>query len=106
MAFGRILLAWAVVGAWLAAWALAERRITGLGRSPSAAELAGRLAGEALLLALFGALWFGSLGSGAWWLVFALLGALMAWPVATLLSAARIVRVVVAGGLLAWTLRG
>ena len=102
MAFGRILLAWAVVGAWLAIWALAERRMTGAG-SPSAAELA-PLAGEALLLALFAALWFGSLGSGGWWLVFLLLGGLMAWPVRSLAGAARIVRVVAAGGLLAWTL--
>ena len=102
MAFGRILLAWAVVGAWLAIWALAERRVAGAG-SPSAAELA-PLAGEALLLALFAALWFGSLGSGAWWLVFLLLGGLMAWPVGSLAGAARIARVVAAGGLLAWTL--
>jgi hypothetical protein len=100
--FGRILLAWAVVGAWLAVWAFGERRATGAG-SPSAAELA-PLAGEALLLALFAALWFGSLGAGAWWLVFLLLGALMAWPVRSLTRAARIVRVVAAGGLLAWTL--
>ena len=102
MAFGRILLAWVVVGAWLAIWAFGERRVTGAGR-PSAAELAS-LAGEALLLALFGALWFGSLGSGAWWLVFLLLGGLMAWPVRSLAGAARVARVVVAGGLLAWTL--
>jgi hypothetical protein len=102
VAFGRILLAWAVVGAWLAIWALAERRVTGA-RSPSAAELA-PLAGEALLLALFAALWFGSLGSGGWWLVFLLLGGLMAWPVRSLAGAARIARVVAAGGLLAWTL--
>jgi hypothetical protein len=102
VAFGRILLAWIVVGAWLAIWAFGERRVTGAG-SPSTAELA-PLAGEALLLALFAALWFGSLGSGAWWLVFLLLGALMAWPVRSLAGAARIARVLVAGGLLAWTL--
>ena len=72
MAFGRILLAWVVVGAWLAIWAFGERRVTG-GPGPSAAELA-PLAGEALLLALFAGLWFGSLGSGGWWLVFLLLG--------------------------------
>jgi hypothetical protein len=102
VAFGRILLAWAVVGAWLAIWAFGERRVTGTGR-PFAAELA-PLPGEALLLALFAALWFGSLGSGAWWLVFLLLGGLMAWPVRSLAGAARVARVVVAGGLLAWTL--
>ena len=103
MAFGRILLAWVVVGAWLAIWAFGERRVTGAGR-PSAAELA-LLAGEALLLALFAALWFGSLGSGASWLVFLLVGGLMAWPVRSLTGVARIARVVVAGGLLAWVLR-
>ena len=103
MAFGRILLAWVLVGAWLAIWAFGERRMTGAGR-PSPAELV-PLAGEALLLALFAALWFGSLGSGAWWLVFLLLGGLMAWPVRSLAGIARIARVVVAGGLLAWVLR-
>jgi hypothetical protein len=103
VAFGRILLAWVVVGAWLAIWTFAERRVTAAW-APSAAELA-PLAGEALLLALFAGLWFGSMGSGGWWLVFLLLGALMAWPVRSLAGAARIVRVVVAGALLAWTLR-
>ena len=103
MAFGRILLAWVVVAAWLAVWAFGERRVTGA-EVPSGAEL-GPLAGEAFLLALFAALWFGSLGSGGWWLVFLVLGGLMAWPVRSLAGAARIARVVVAGGLLAWTLR-
>jgi hypothetical protein len=103
VAFGRVLLAWVVVGAWLAVWAFGERRLTGV-PAPSAADLA-PLAGEALLLALFGVLWFGSLGSGAWWLVFLLLGGLMAWPVRSLAKAARVARVVVAGGLLAWMLR-
>jgi len=103
VAFGRILLAWVVVAAWLAVWAFGERRVTGT-EAPSGAELA-LLAGEAFLLALFAGLWFGSLGSGAWWLVFLLLGGLMAWPVRSLAGAARIARVVVAGALLAWTLR-
>jgi hypothetical protein len=102
MAFGRILLGWIVVGVWLAVWSFGERRMTGAG-APSAAELV-PLAGEALLLALFAGLWFGSLGSGAWWLVFLLLGGLMAWPVRSLAGAGRIARVVAAGALLAWTL--
>ena len=104
MGFGRILLAWAAVGAWLAAWALAERR-TGRARGPARRPEAGWLAGEALLLALFGALWFGSLGSGEWWLVFLLVGALTAWPVRTVGGAARIGRTLVAGWLLVWILR-
>jgi hypothetical protein len=49
-------------------------------------------------------LWFGSLGAGGWWLVFLLLGALMEWPVRSMLGVARIARVVAAGGVLAWTL--
>jgi hypothetical protein len=102
MAFGRITLAWAAVAAWLALWAVAERRRAGRTRSRRAE--AGWLAGEALLLTLFAALWFGSLGAGAWWLVFLLLGALMEWPPRSALGAARIARIVAAGGLLAWTL--
>jgi hypothetical protein len=104
MAFGRILLAWLAVGAWFVAWAFAERRAAGAGGPPSGAEL-GQIAGEALLLALLAALWFGSLGSGGWWLVFLLLGALLAWPLRSVRSAARVARIVVAGGLLAWLLR-
>jgi len=102
MAFGRIVLAWAAVAAWLVTWALVERRWTC--RAAITLRGAGWLAGEALLLALFGALWFGSLGAGAWWLVFVLLGALMEWPIRSPLEAARITRVVASGGLLAWTL--
>ena len=102
MTFGRISLAWAAVAAWLALWAVAQRRWAGgarLGRAE-----AGWLAGEALLLTLLAALWFASLGAGAWWLVFLLLGALREWPVRSAPGAARIARIVAAGGLLAWTL--
>jgi hypothetical protein len=100
MAFGRILLAWLAVGTWLVAWSFAERRVAGAAGPPPGSEL-GQVAGEALLLALLAALWFGSLGSGGWWLVFLLLGALMAWPLRSVRSAARVARIVVAGGLLA-----
>ena len=103
MAFGRILLGWVLVGAWLAVWAFADRRVTGAPVS-TPTELTSLL-GEALLLALFAGLWFGSLGSGGWLLVFLLLGGLMAWPVRSMAGAARIARVVVAGALLAWALR-
>ena len=102
MAFGRIVLAWAAVATWLFVWSAVERR--GAGGAPLARREAAWLGGEALLLALFGALWFGSLGAGGWWLVFLLLGALMEWPVRSVLGAARIARVVAAGGVLAWTL--
>jgi hypothetical protein len=102
MALGRLVLAWAAVAVWLVVWSAAERRRAG-GTFVTRRDAAW-LGGEALLLALFGALWFGSLGAGEWWLVFLLLGALMEWPVRSMLGVARIARVVAAGGLLAWTL--
>jgi hypothetical protein len=99
MAFGRIALAWAVVAAWLAVWDMAEHRLT-VARGSRAVQLWWS-AGEALLLTLLAALWFGSLGAGGWGLVFLLLGALREWPPGTALRAARVTRVVVAGGILA-----
>lgn len=102
MAFGRIVIGWALVAGWLLLWAEVERRRAG-GERLRPQDL-GLLAGEALLLALFGGLWFGSLGAGGWWLVFALLGALMEWPVRTMAGATRTLRIVVAGALLAWRL--
>lgn len=73
---------------------------------------------ETLVLTLFAALWFGSIGAGAWWLVFTLLGALVSGAERGLRSAflrspataelksllLGIVRYVLAGGLLAWRL--
>jgi hypothetical protein len=56
--------------------------------------------GEGLLLTLLAALWLGSLGAGAAWLVFLLIGALKEWPVRTLGGTARVARVVAAGVLL------
>jgi len=35
---------------------------------------------EAALLTLFASLWFDSLGAGEWWLVFLLVGLLVAFP--------------------------
>jgi hypothetical protein len=114
MALSRLLLGWVLVTVWLLAWDLVVARGAWERRS------AVLPAGEALLLALFGALWFGSLGSGAWWLVFALVGALREWPgqpdtvgrarvrtaprpgIAVRLL--RTLRIVVAGGILAWEL--
>ena len=36
---------------------------------------------EAVLATLLGSLWFDSLGSGGWWLLFLLIGLLVAYPV-------------------------
>jgi hypothetical protein len=101
VALGRILLAWVAVAAWLLGWWWVERR-----------KKAGRLrrremgdiAGEALLVTLFGALWFASLGAGAWWLPFLLVGALREWPIRSIRGGLRVCRLLAAGGLLAWVL--
>lgn len=42
-------------------------------------EISWRLA-EAAIVTLFASLWFDSLGSGGWWLLFLLLGVLVAFP--------------------------
>lgn len=100
MALGRILLAWIAVTAWLLGWWWAERRKkAGLRRR----EL-GDIAGEALLVSLFGALWFASLGAGAWWLPFLLVATLREWPIRSIRGGLRIFRLLCAGGLLAWML--
>lgn len=76
------------------------------------------LLAEALVLTLFAALWFGSLGHGGWFLVFLLLGALVAGADRglrfALLRSARgeelrrfglgVAKYLVAGALLAWRL--
>jgi hypothetical protein len=73
---------------------------------------------EAVLLTLFASLWFDSLGSGEWWLVFLLVGAIAAAPAwlplqatdqrpgrASLVGAsADLARYVFAGAILAWRL--
>jgi hypothetical protein len=73
---------------------------------------------EAVLLTLFASLWFDSLGSGEWWLVFLLVGAIAAAPPwlpfqptdgrpgrACLVGAsADLARYVLAGAILAWRL--
>jgi hypothetical protein len=74
--------------------------------------------GEALVLTLLAALWFDSLGHGGWWLIFLLLGILVAGAerglrFAFLRSAGRpelvglllgVARYLAAGALLAWRL--
>ena len=114
MALSRLLLGWVLVTLWLLGWDLISARGAWERRSALLP------AGEALLLTLFGALWFGSLGSGAWWLVFLLVGAIREWPGrpepsprvrgratprgGIVLRLLRTPRVVVAGGILAWWL--
>jgi hypothetical protein len=103
VSLGRIVVAWLAVTAWLLAWDGTQRR--GGVRRIAGREALG-IAGEALVTTLFGALWFASLGAGAWWLVFLLVGALREWPPVSRRGALRILRVIGAGGLLAWVLPG
>jgi hypothetical protein len=110
----RVLLAWLAVAGWLLLWEAMARQAERGGSGPWVRAPLWHYAGESLLLTLFGALWFGSLGAGAWWLVFGLVGAIALWPppsegrrrrAAGLVGRAlRVGRIVAAGGLLAWRL--
>jgi hypothetical protein len=116
MALSRLGLAWLAVAAWLLVWELLLSSFV-TARSNARLRRARVFLVEALLLTMLGALWFGSLGTGAWWLVFGLVGALREWPGASGrrpaeetdpigigLSALRVLRTIVAGGILAWRL--
>jgi len=70
---------------------------------------------EAMLATLFGSLWFDSLGSGEWWLVFLLVGLMVSFARVqgpappqrreTIVRTARdVLRYVLAGAVLAWRL--
>ena len=108
MTLGRLLIAWLFVALWFAvvAW-LVRRR----------AESLAWATGEALVLTLLASLWFDSLGHGGWWLVFFLVGILVAYSElrrairegvparrAMLLGLLDTARYVLAGGILAWRL--
>ncbi|HET7295596.1 MAG TPA: hypothetical protein VFI66_00545 [Gemmatimonadales bacterium] len=126
MTLGRLVLAWLPVAVWfvVATYAIpplvgsASRPPDQPGVGPPVASplLTWRLV-EAGLLTLFASLWFDSLGSGGWWLLFLLVGAIATIPLwlspraADLPRRARVVgacadlaRYVVAGGILAWRL--
>jgi hypothetical protein len=117
VALSRLLLAWLLVLTWLLLWEGMARQAGRGGTGPWIRAPLWNYAGEAALLTLLGALWFASLGMGSWWLVFLLVGALAAWPppeggrrtrrrTSRELGgrALRVVRIVAAGGLLAWRL--
>lgn len=108
MTLGRLLLACLPVAAWFVAFGWVTHRWIGIAASPplSGAGL-GWIASEALLVTLFGSLWFDSLGHGGWWVLFGLVGLLAARLPArpgfvTLITSA--VRYLGAGALLAWWL--
>jgi hypothetical protein len=114
MGLSRLFWGWVAVALWLLLWELIASRL-GRARGDGKLRRARVYLGEALLLTLFGALWFGSLGAGQWWLVFGLVGALREWPgsqgrrpverpdpISVGFSLLRVTRTLVAGGLLAW----
>ena len=114
MALSRLVLAWLGVTGWLLLWELVVSRFVSLRGNGKLRRVRVFLV-EALLLTMLGALWFGSLGAGAWWLVFGLVGALREWPgppgrrpseetgsIGVGLAALRVLRTVVAGAILAW----
>ena len=116
----RLVLAWMLVALWFLLATAASAGLVSLvsrqeGQEPSwmvgvpLPLLKSRLV-EAGLLTLLGSLWFDTMGSGAWWLVFLLVGALAtvpAWTVSrsSLLGLSTdLVRYLVAGAILAWRL--
>jgi hypothetical protein len=120
----RLVLAWLATAVWfLLASAGSVRLVARFARpgerpTPPPPGLAWRLV-EAAVLTLFASLWFDSLGSGGWWLLFFLVGVLVALPpwfrvvadqalprrAAVAGACADLARYVVAGGILAWRLR-
>lgn len=77
MTFLRSLVSALAVMAWFATWALAARR---LHPEPRPYDFRGE-AIEAVLVTLFAALWFASLGHGGWWVLFVVVGLLLEGPV-------------------------
>jgi hypothetical protein len=121
---GRLILAWLPVAALFALapplgyrWDLPPDERP-LAWSPNRWECGWRAA-EAGVVTLFASLWFDSLGAGTWWLLFLLVGLLVAFPRRLVMwqhveqlrrrhlllhAAADVARYVAAGGLLAWRL--
>jgi hypothetical protein len=115
----QLVLGWAVTALWFVIWEVLPGRRRHLGpREALGHRVLLELGAESLLLTLFAALWFGSLGHGGWPLLFAVLGLLIAlpprlrarhhFPIPSPLRWGEIsldvLRLVVAGGLLAWRL--
>lgn len=108
MTLGRLLLAWIPVALWFAAAGWAARRVTGVTGTPAPAAAAlVAVAFEALVVTLFASLWFDSLGHGAWWVLFGLVGLLasaLSTRPAFVAVAFSVLRYGGAGAILAWRL--
>jgi hypothetical protein len=108
MTLGRLLFAWVPVAIWFAAAGWAAHRVTGVTVSPApAAGALAAVAFEALIVTLFASLWFDSLGHGAWYVLFGLVGLLAsALPTRPAFAAVAfsVMRYVGAGAILAWRL--
>ena len=124
MTLGRLVLAWLPVAVWfvVATYAI-QSLVASVSASPdrpaawpAASPLVTWRLIEAALVTLFASLWFDSLGSGGWWLLFLLVGALATIPswlphrpdlpprARGAGAGADIARYVVAGAILAWRL--
>lgn len=119
MSLLRLVLSWAAVTLWYFLFELVEQRV--LGARPATGRLRAGwkvYVADALLLTLFAGLWFASLGHGGWVLLFLMVGLLVEGPgrfrdgsgkidlsgrgIVRLLAG--LIRIVVAGGILAWRL--
>ena len=80
MTLGRLVLAWIPVAAWFVIATLGIPRLVGSPQGTAPRGFWKWPTAEAGLLTLFASLWFDSLGSGGWWLLFALVGALATIP--------------------------
>jgi hypothetical protein len=106
--FSRLVGGWLLVAAW---WLVVAGAASRIGLEALSRRVGAWRCAEALLCTLFGSLWFASLGSGEWWLLFGLIGALVAGATtaarptpltsALLRILVDILRYVVAGGILA-----
>ena len=127
MTLTRLVLAWLAVAVWFLIATAGSATLVGLLSRPAGQDalwvglpstlLKWRLV-EAVLLTLFGSLWFNSLGTGEWWLLFLLVGAIATIPTwlacrprdarparASLVGASTdLARYVLAGAILAWRL--
>jgi hypothetical protein len=122
---GRLVAAWLPVAMLFAvAPPIGYRWDQAIGQSPVVVwsfnrwEIGWRLA-EAGVVTLFASLWFDSLGAGGWWLLFFLIGLLVAFPRRLVMAqyvepprrrallahaSLDVARYVAAGGILAWRL--